>query len=83
LDAHNRLLTTVAHVQGADTGPHGALVFDLDRIVEREIETDDRALGSAVEELHEHIWRVFSEAKNDNYDKLLNGVSDVAADSPQ
>jgi uncharacterized protein (TIGR04255 family) len=73
LDDHNRLFTTIAHATGLDTGPFGALFFDVDRVVERGTSTEDSALDSAIETLHEDVWNVFVEAKSGNYDRLLNG----------
>lgn len=73
LDDHNRLFTTIAHAMGPDTGPFGALFFDIDRVVERGINTEDSALDSATEALHEYLWSIFVSAKSQNYDRLLNG----------
>jgi hypothetical protein len=65
---------------GPDMGPHGALIFDLDRIFEGEVSVEDDKLSERVEVLHEDVWRHFVDAKNANYDKLLNGdMADVAA----
>jgi len=72
LDDHNRLFTTIAHAMGPDTGEFGALFFDVDRVVERGVTTHDNALDSAMETLHEDVWNVFVNAKNKNYDRLLN-----------
>jgi uncharacterized protein (TIGR04255 family) len=72
-NANNRTLITVAHVHGPDAGLYGALVLDVDRIAEVEMGTDDAELGAAVEALHEDVWCIFADAKNDNYDRLLNG----------
>jgi uncharacterized protein (TIGR04255 family) len=73
LDEHNRLLTTIAHGIGPDAGPFGALFYDIDRVLERESEPSDDALSSTVEDLHEDVWKIFVEAKSENYDRLLNG----------
>jgi uncharacterized protein (TIGR04255 family) len=72
-DRINRLFATITHVSGPAMGPHGALLFDIDRIMEQDMTTDDAAVDDIAERLHEDIWNVFVEAKNGNYDRLLNG----------
>jgi uncharacterized protein (TIGR04255 family) len=77
-DANDVVIATVAHAKGPNMGPHGSLILDLDRIAEREVGIEDAALSDALEQLHEELWSIFLAAKNENYDKLLNGeISNV------
>jgi hypothetical protein len=60
-------------------GPFGALLFDIDRVLDAELNVDNETLDAAVEQLHEDVWKVFLDAKNENYDLLLKGkLIDVA-----
>jgi uncharacterized protein (TIGR04255 family) len=51
---------------------HGAIIFDIDRIVEREILTGQEVLEQEIERLHTDVWKVFSSAKSEKLETLLN-----------
>jgi len=74
IDGQNRLLVTIAHDRHTTGGAlHGALVLDIDRIVEREIAADWAAVEAEMWRLHDDVWKVFSSAKGDNLENLLRG----------
>ena len=51
----------------------GSLISDIDRISESCLDTDDDTIDRSVVALHEDIWKVFEETKNDQLDALLRG----------
>jgi len=70
LDAENKLLITLLHDRSGD---HGSVIFDLDRIVEKEIKPDWQTIDSTIETLHNDIWDIFAAAKGPNLEALLTG----------
>jgi uncharacterized protein (TIGR04255 family) len=52
------LLITVADQAPAET-PHGAIIFDIDRICSDAIAVDQNVVGNVLERLHEEVWDVF------------------------
>ena len=72
LDAENILIITLGDTKpGMDT-EHGAVIFDIDRIVEREILTGQEVLEQEMDRLHTDTWKVFSSAKSEKLETLLN-----------
>ncbi len=51
---------------------HGAIIFDIDRIVEQEILTGREILGQEMDRLHADVWAVFSSAKGEKLEALLS-----------
>jgi hypothetical protein len=50
----------------------GAIIFDIDRIVEREVPTGQEVLMQEMDRLHADVWEVFSSAKGEKLEALLN-----------
>ncbi|MCE7988192.1 MAG: TIGR04255 family protein [Caldilinea sp. CFX5] len=69
-DAENRIQVTFTD-QFANGS--GAFIFDIDRIVERNIDTKIEQLLQEITLLHDNIWAVFQSAKSDNLERLLQG----------
>lgn len=72
LDAENILIITLGDPQSDADGEHGAIIFDIDRIVEREVPTGQEALMREMDRLHADVWEVFSSAKSEKLEALLN-----------
>jgi len=70
LDSQNRIIVTLGF---QSEGAHGAVVLDIDRIVETEFPPDVEALGDAMDRLHEDVWYAFNSAKGDKLERLLVG----------
>jgi uncharacterized protein (TIGR04255 family) len=60
LNDQNRLIVTVAETPTEREGNVPGIVFDIDRIVEKEIVPDLHQLGNEVDQLHKAVWQVFS-----------------------
>ena len=73
VDADGRVVLTIAHDQNDQKEMHGAMIFDIDRIVERPTKPAWTEVDIAVETLHEEIWKIFQAAKGPNLDALLRG----------
>lgn len=72
LDALNILIITLGDPQSDADGGHGAIIFDIDRIVEREVPTGQEVLMQEMDRLHADVWEVFSSAKGEKLEALLN-----------
>lgn len=64
-DAANGTIVSLQHQPPDATVISGAILPDIDRIVEKEISTDPPKIGTEVDSLHEDVWRVFTDAKTD------------------
>ena len=67
------LLITVADQEPADT-PHGAIIFDIDRICSAAIAVDQNVVGDVLERLHEEVWDVFWTSKAPALEQRLNAI---------
>jgi len=56
----------------AGAGSGAPLVFDIDSISERSLSPEDGTLSAEIDRLHENVWNIFSEAKTEKLDALLN-----------
>ncbi len=72
LDAENILIITLGDTKGELKGEHGTIIFDIDRIVEREMVTKQEVLEQEMNRLHADVWEVFSSAKGERLETLLN-----------
>jgi uncharacterized protein (TIGR04255 family) len=72
-DNQNRLIVTVGSDVSDSAGEFGAVIFDIDRIVEREMPPEEQLLVQEMNRLHEDIWKTFAEAKTDKLTRLLEG----------
>lgn len=71
LDVPDRIIVTLGDQPPSSNSPHGAIVLDIDRIVEQEIPPDENAISPELERLHNDIWMVFASAKTEKFDQLL------------
>ncbi len=58
-DDDDFLILTLANQLPAETAPHGAIIFDIDRMRSGAIGTDPNDIGEVLELLHDDIWNVF------------------------
>jgi uncharacterized protein (TIGR04255 family) len=65
------LLMTVADQEPTDT-PHGAIIFDIDRIYSDAIAVDQNVVGDLLERLHEEVWDVFWTSRTPALEQRLN-----------
>lgn len=73
LDTENVLIITLGDPTSDINSEHGAIIFDIDRIVEREIETKPEVLQQEIDRLHTGVWEVFSSAISEKLEVLLQG----------
>lgn len=71
-DEFNRIIVSLQHEPSAVAVEPGTVLFDIDRILERDLPTDLRTLGSEVDVLHEDVWRIFADAKTDRLSHLMS-----------
>jgi uncharacterized protein (TIGR04255 family) len=73
LDSENILIITFGDPRPEATQGNGAIIFDIDRITERELSTSQEVLMQEIERLHTDVWNVFSSAKGEKLEALLSG----------
>jgi uncharacterized protein (TIGR04255 family) len=71
-DRENRVIITIGEVHGPESQRHGSIVFDVDRIVEHAFDPVADTLEDQMNRLHEDLWDVFSSAKTERLERLLN-----------
>lgn len=72
-DASNRTIVSLQHQPPDASVISGAILFDIDRIVEKKISADPTKIGTEADSLHEDVWRVFADAKTDRLVRLMSG----------
>ncbi len=73
IDSENRIVVTLAEVQSDDQERKKGIVFDIDRIVEKELPIDDSVLLGEMDRLHEHIWEIFEAVQTQRLVNYLKG----------
>jgi uncharacterized protein (TIGR04255 family) len=71
LDTDNILIITLGDTKTELEGGYGAVIFDIDRIVQREV-LPGQDFEQEVNRLHSDVWNIFSSAKGEKLDRLLN-----------
>lgn len=72
-NVHDRLIVTLAETSAKSDTDTSAIVFDIDRIVERDMDIDAQALGKEIDRLHEEVWQVFSASLTQRLDRHMKG----------
>lgn len=72
LDTENILIITLGDTKSDVDAGYGNIIFDLDRVVERAISTRQEILEQEMDRLHIDVWKVFSSAKGEKLEALLN-----------
>ncbi len=73
LDTGNVLIITLGDPKSDESTKYGAIIFDIDRITEQDIQTSGEALEKELGRLHTDVWRIFDSAKGEKLQILLNG----------
>jgi len=73
LDTQNTLIVTLGDQPSGPTAGHNAIIFDIDRVSQRELSPQNDSLSHEIDHLHEDVWQVFSSAKSDRLELLLKG----------
>ena len=76
LDDENRLILTLGDTKSEEDGPYGAIIFDIDRMVKREIVPAQDALEQELNRLHAAVWEVFASAQGEKLAVLINRRSE-------
>jgi uncharacterized protein (TIGR04255 family) len=71
LDRENTLIVTLGDIGPESGSAFGAFIFDIDRIVERELSTQQSVLKQEIDWLHTGVWSVFSSARGERLEALL------------
>ncbi len=71
LNRENTLIITLGDTTPDAESIHGAIIFDLDRTVEREIIAKQGILEDSMDLLHNDIWNVFSSASGEKLEAFL------------
>lgn len=69
LNASSRAIVQVSTI---DEDPL-IFMFDIDCILEREIDLEEQALVAALDELHSAVWDIFDNARTDHFTTYLQG----------
>ena len=72
LDSENMLIITIGDTQSEGDEPYGAIIFDIDRMVKREMVPAQGALEQELNRLHVAVWEVFSSAQGKKLEALLS-----------
>jgi len=72
LDTENRRVVTLGDQIAGKDSPFGAIILDIDRIIQRESEPTDEALRRDTDRLHEDVWGEFHGAQGDRMRAVLN-----------
>jgi uncharacterized protein (TIGR04255 family) len=73
LDINNRIIITTADVTESEETPEvGPIIFDIDRIIERDISPGDKSLAKELKILHDDVWDVFNSVQTPKLLRLLN-----------
>ena len=73
LDAENRVIVTLGDQGAIPSEARGAFIFDIDRIVEKDLPVEVEAITAEARRLHDDIWEIFDSAKTDKLERLLQG----------
>ncbi len=71
LDAQNMLIITLGDTKAGPESEHGTIIFDIDRITEREIGPEQDLLEQEMDRLHTDVWNIFSSATGEQLITLL------------
>jgi uncharacterized protein (TIGR04255 family) len=66
-------LVTLAQLVPDATAPHGAILFDIDRITTERRPATETAIAETLQTLHDDVWDIFSPARTPTLDAKLQG----------
>ena len=68
----DRVVATIGEEPGAEGGGPAAIIFDIDRITERELAPSDGPLAMEIDRLHQEVWDAFAAAMTQDLEDLLS-----------
>jgi hypothetical protein len=71
LDKENTLIVTLGDIGPESGNTFGSFIFDIDRIVEKELSAQQSVLKQEIDHLHLDVWSVFSATKGERLEALL------------
>jgi uncharacterized protein (TIGR04255 family) len=72
---HDTVIVTLGDQPDESTDGWGAIIFDIDRISQRQLSPREANLRQEVDRLHEEVWQIFASAKSEQLDAVLQGTS--------
>lgn len=72
LNAENLIIVTLGDTPTTSETRFGDIIFDIDRIVEREIQPQPDLLNQEMDRLHFDVWNIFASARGEKLSQLLN-----------
>jgi uncharacterized protein (TIGR04255 family) len=73
IDDNNRIIVTVAEEKQVSKNGEYNILFDIDRILQKDIQIDKDILSKEMENLHDDIWEIFDASKTEKLTHHLNG----------
>ncbi len=73
IDSENRVVVTLAEVQQEGGEGKKVIVFDIDRIVEKQLPLDDDVLLTEMDKLRDDVWEIFEAAQTPRLVRRLKG----------
>ena len=70
-DGANRTIVTLRDERPGESSRYGAIILDIDRIIEESTPPDAETLGPRVDALHEDVWTLFDDATTDELETVL------------
>jgi uncharacterized protein (TIGR04255 family) len=71
-DVENRIVVTIGDPPTSGAAVVTSVIFDIDRIVERDIDVRVESLEQQMNRLHDDVWHIFATAKTEQLDRLLS-----------
>jgi uncharacterized protein (TIGR04255 family) len=75
LDIENSIIVTLGDQPPGPSGDYGVIIFDIDRVSQRNLAPQIEILEEEINRLHEDVWLVFDSAKSHKLELLLKGES--------
>ena len=73
IDAKNHIIVTLAEGQSDDNEQKRGIIFDIDRIIRKDIPSENKVLLAELDHLHEDIWEIFNAVQTERLKKHLEG----------
>ena len=73
IDAENRIIVTLAEGQSDGKEHKRGIIFDIDRIIQKDIPVEDQVLHGEMNNLHEHVWEIFKTGQTKRLRTFLEG----------
>lgn len=71
---HHRRIVTIGELQESPEMKNGAIILDIDCIMEKEIKADNEIIFKEIDMLHDDAWEIFSSMLTSKLEKRLKEV---------